>query len=84
MLLSLCVDLISAPAVAHSVDGACSPKGSGFDGAWTIAPNTMDNTFFSDMLKGQLGWGVQQLPAAAQLYQWCASAARCRSDACGS
>eukprot|EP00892_Ulva_mutabilis_P012127 jgi/Ulvmu1/9287/UM050_0036.1 len=53
----------------HSL-GVASVNGSGFDGAWTIAPNTLDNTFFSDMLKGQLGWGIQKLPAAVPLYQW--------------
>lgn len=68
--------------LVHRVADVCSPKGSGFDGAWTIAPNTLDNTLFSDMLKAQLGWGVQQLPASAPLYQWCALADRgCRQDA---
>eukprot|EP00892_Ulva_mutabilis_P004287 jgi/Ulvmu1/222/UM001_0226.1 len=54
---------------AHSL-GLASPKGSGFDGAWTIAPNTLDNTFFSDMAKGQLGWEPQLLPPPVSLYQW--------------
>eukprot|EP00238_Polyblepharides_amylifera_P000501 CAMPEP_0196572712 /NCGR_PEP_ID=MMETSP1081-20130531/2704_1 /TAXON_ID=36882 /ORGANISM="Pyramimonas amylifera, Strain CCMP720" /LENGTH=376 /DNA_ID=CAMNT_0041890119 /DNA_START=187 /DNA_END=1317 /DNA_ORIENTATION=+ len=47
---------------AHSL-GKCHKDGSGFDGPWTSNKDSLDNTYYRDMMNSHLQWRQQRVDA---------------------
>jgi len=56
---------------AHTL-GVASPQGSGHEGSWTVDPDTMDNSFYSDLTLPTMFWEQGQ-PVSPAKWQWTAN-----------
>jgi len=45
---------------AHGL-GKCHRDASGFEGAWTVDPDSLDNSYYKDLTNSRLGWRQQQI-----------------------